>query len=337
MTTIQQVSMKESPEISPKNTTTLYLGDVIQIVAPSNSSIDEHAYYIFYLDETRMKLMDLTTNQLMVMEIKDYLADESIVGIRLLARNPEKGFAKQFGLLPTKWVRVHFSGENPFHLSGEITNLEEDMIEITTYPELYVVYIDFQYKGLPEDPPVDKIELIDRPQTVRRSLADLVMHQEVVDDAAARATIQYDTNGDFILNIPENAEATPTVKDIISDMIDVSAPVPEEEFDYSTITIMMDIPESQRRYSLEAQLNSLMEELTSKIPLEKRTPAEMEKIHTAILRYKQLHAEFSIFDPMGNVKGIIKRKPTYKPLVEGVFSGALKWIVPVSRRNTHYL
>jgi hypothetical protein len=332
MTTIQQMSIKESPEISPKNTT-LYLGDIIQIVAPSNTSIDEHAYYIFYLDETRMKLMDLTTNQLMMMEIKDYLADESIQGIRLLARNPEKGFARQFGLLPTKWVRVHFSGENPFHVSGEITNLEEDMVEITTYPELYVIYIDFQYKGLPEDPPVDKIEFIDRPQSVRRSLADLVMHQGEIDDAAERATIQYDVNGDFILNIPENAEATPTVKDIITDMIDVTAPIPEEEFDYSTITIMMDIPESQRRYSLEAQLNSLMEELTSKIPLEKRTPAEMEKIHCAILRYKQLHREFSIFDAMGNVKGIIKRKPTYKPLIEGVFSNKLKWIVPVTKEK----
>jgi len=330
MTTIQQVSMNQDSPISPKNTT-LYLGDVIQIVAPTNSSIDEHAYYIFYLDETRMKLMDLTTNQLMGMEIADYLADESIEGIRLLARNPEKGFARQFGLLPTKWVQVHFRGETPFHISGEITNLEEDMIEITTYPDLYVIYIDFQYKGLPEDPPVDKIELIDRPASVRRSLADLVTEEDI--SAEPKATIYYDTNGDFVLNLPENAETTPAVKDIVADMIDTTAPIPEEEFDYSTITIMMDIPESQRRYSLEAQLNSLMEELTSKIPLEKRTPAEMEKIHCAILRYKQLHSQFSIFDSMGNVKGIIKKHAGYKPLVDGVFSKKLKWIIPVTKER----
>ena len=53
-----------------------------------------------------MKLMDLTTNQLMVMEIKEYLADESIEGIRLLARNPEKGFARQFGLTTEEAARI---------------------------------------------------------------------------------------------------------------------------------------------------------------------------------------------------------------------------------------
>ena len=44
-----------------------------------------------------------------------------------------------------KYVDVHFEGMVSSSITGEITNLEEDMIEITTYGEKKTLYIDFAY------------------------------------------------------------------------------------------------------------------------------------------------------------------------------------------------
>jgi hypothetical protein len=60
----------------------------------------------------------------------------------LLSRNPLLGYAKQNQLLPNTWVNIYFSGEFPAILTGQITNLEEDMIELTTYPEGDIIYIN---------------------------------------------------------------------------------------------------------------------------------------------------------------------------------------------------
>ena len=36
-------------------------------------------------------------------------------------------------------------------LNGIITNIEEDMIEVTLIPNSEVIYIDFAYSGIPEN------------------------------------------------------------------------------------------------------------------------------------------------------------------------------------------
>ena len=70
------------------------------------------------------------------------LKDESIQSIHLLSRSEEKGYAKQHNLVPSTWIDIHFGGDVPVIITGEITNLEEDMIEITTFPAMEVIYID---------------------------------------------------------------------------------------------------------------------------------------------------------------------------------------------------
>ena len=40
------------------------------------------------------------------------------------------------------------------------------MIEIKTYPDNEVIYLDFAYKGLPEDLPIEKIELREKPSSL---------------------------------------------------------------------------------------------------------------------------------------------------------------------------
>ena len=69
--------------------------------------------------------------------------DESIERIELLHRNDKRGFARQNNLLPKTWVNIYIDNDTPFIVTGLITNLEEDMIEILTYPDKKTIYIDF--------------------------------------------------------------------------------------------------------------------------------------------------------------------------------------------------
>ena len=49
------------------------------------------------------------------------------------------------------WVTIEFGGSIPLLITGEITSVEEDMIEISQVDEDDKLYIDFGYKGLPPD------------------------------------------------------------------------------------------------------------------------------------------------------------------------------------------
>ena len=133
----------------------LELGDVIEITAPSNTEIHEQSWAIVYIDDDQIRMVHTTTLQQYTLKIHDgVLSDETIQQIDILCRCKEKGYARQNGLLVNMWVDIHFGGEAPTIISGEITNLEEDMIELTTFPERNIIYIDFEYKGLPLQIPI---------------------------------------------------------------------------------------------------------------------------------------------------------------------------------------
>ena len=140
---------------SPKNTeitggdsVKLNLGDIIQLVAPTHEKLHEQTFLIEYLDDTQITMLDvanLTPVQLNL-DADGYLTDESVQKIYILSRSEEEGYARQNGLLPKTWIDIHIGGETPVIITGQITNLDEDMIEVTTYPEMDVIYIDFEYK-----------------------------------------------------------------------------------------------------------------------------------------------------------------------------------------------
>jgi hypothetical protein len=77
--------------------------------------------------------------------------NESIESIVIKSRAEEVGYARQNNLISGVWIDIHFSGDLPLTLTGKITNLIEDKIEVTTFPNDDVIFIDFKYQGLPED------------------------------------------------------------------------------------------------------------------------------------------------------------------------------------------
>ena len=138
----------------------LELGTIIQINAPTNPDYHEKNYLIEYQDSEKIRIINditLETQQLNIVDGR--FSDESIESIIILSKPDEKGYARQNGLLKDTWIDLYFGGDVPTTFTGVITDLEEDMIEITLYPSNDVIYIDFAYKGVPEDMPIEKIQI----------------------------------------------------------------------------------------------------------------------------------------------------------------------------------
>src|SRR6056300_569550 len=143
----------------------LQLGDIIEVISPNDSEIHNKVYYIEYIDDDKLRLEEADGSEVMLTLTDGQLDNESIESIIIKSRAKESGYARQNNLIIGVWVDVFFNGDLPLTITGKITNLEEDRIEITTYPDNDVVFIDFEYKGLPDYLPIEKIKIRRAPDT----------------------------------------------------------------------------------------------------------------------------------------------------------------------------
>ena len=149
------------------------LGDIIKIISPTNSDLHGKKYYINYIDSNKIKLIDIETNEFHELGLmQGYLSDETILSIKILNKSTERGYTRQNNLLFGTNISIRFSGEVPFVLNGKITNLEEDMIELSDYNTNKKFYIDFAYKGVPENLHIESIKLFTPPNKASMRNAD---------------------------------------------------------------------------------------------------------------------------------------------------------------------
>ena len=316
----------------------LELGDIIEIIAPSNEEINEMTYLLTQISDKKIILMNVSNYKFYQLNIDSNgsLTDESISEIRLLHRSDEKGFARQNGLLPKTWVDIHFNFDIPITITGEITNLDEDKIEITTYPDLEIIYIDFAYKGIPEDIPIEEITIRPKPAALKNVGSLSLLKQSIEEGEVLEipedklASIEYTDSGESIITIPEYAEEDENIREKLHDMyIDANTIVFGEELE--DIVNIVEIPEGEQRYGIETQVNDLLDELLSTIPNVQRTKVVLDNVHLLIERFKQLRENFSKFDDNQNVYDIKKIDALYKPLVDKLYNLEvdLKWVLPV--------
>ena len=129
----------------------IMLGQIIKLIAPDNEELNEKTFYIKYLDDNKIKLFDPYAKILKVLNLESgAFTDESIIGIEILYNPENKGYARQNGLFPGVGITIEFGGKIPEIINGEITNLEEDMIELKIVNTNTKIYIDFKYQGIPE-------------------------------------------------------------------------------------------------------------------------------------------------------------------------------------------
>ena len=325
----------------------IQLGDFIELDAPSDPDIHNHIYYIKFLDNEKVVLLEDSGKEIILkMDETGKLFNESIIGINILNRADAPGYAIQNNLVTGTWIDIYFKGDIPLVITGKITNVEEDMIELTTFPSKDVLFIDFKYQGIPDDLNIEKINVRSEPAESIQSQAPAGMPAQAPEQAPAgiepitpvkepSATQQTgkleelgDIEDEYALEIEEPSREE--IKKLIfsADQIIFG----DEEMELS---LVVDLPESQQRFGIEKQTQDLLDDMLSTVPNIQRTPAVLNNIHQMIDRYKQLRNLYSKFDENGNANMPEIQGADYKPLVEilSKFEQKLHWILPVVTIN----
>ena len=311
-----------------KNLIQLELGYIIKINAPNNEKINEQTFFIDYIDKDKMMLINENTLETTKIKIDSdgTLADPSITKIIIKSKSGEKGYAKQNNLLPGTCLNIYFGGDLPVIITGEITNLENDMIEITMI-DGDVIYINFDYKGIPEDLPIEKFEIRDKPCSPQTAELGEQEEQEPFDEIIPELSRENKIVTQPIqLQVPIDEVKTQIREFVIkADQIQFGNEV------LGPIVQFINVYGKSERYSIESQTNDLLDEMLSTVPNSERTSRVLNNIHNSIERFVQLREQFSTFDEYGNVSGSIVFKPDYKPLLNyfNDFNKNLLWILPV--------
>ena len=240
----------------------LQLSDIILIEAFEDDSLNDKTFVIKYLDATRVVIVNIENLDEKTINIKeDGDLDSSISAISLLSRDTEKGYSRQNDLLPTKWIDIFFGGDLPTTITGMITNLEEDMIEIKTFPEEETIYIDFAYKGIPLDIPITSINIRSAPekQNPKPSPESITEDQDIISPEE--------------IGISDNE-----VKDQIKELL-ISADEIQFGPEMEGITQVIHVDKDKQRFGIENQTNDLLDELLASIPNSQRTKSVLNNLH----------------------------------------------------------
>jgi hypothetical protein len=321
------INSPETNEVSNKKpvkdiSINIQLGDVIKIYDPQNENLN-NIFFVDYIDSHKIILLNvdnLSKIELPINEDKT-IANNTIRTISILSRSENIGYAKQNGLLPGTWINIYFGGVVPLVITGEITNLEEDMIEIKTYPDNSVIYINFDYKGIPEDIPIENIEIRTKPESTEE-IQELLPEIELIPE---------EPEVEFVEKPIEYTGPVKVIKDQIREFILKADQIQFGNEEFGPITQFIDVDVGKQRYSIEDQTNHLLDDLLSTIPNYQRTSKVLNNIHTMIERFKQLRKQFSNFDDFGNIKDSKINQANWKPLTEYFkkFNKLLYWILPV--------
>lgn len=325
------ISTEERKENGEKNIISLQLGDVIRIEDATNDILNNKTFIIDYIDREIIKLIEIEDLNAVQLRINEHgtIGSGSITAIDLLYRNDKLGYSRQNDLLPGTWINVFFGGETPVVITGQITNLEEDMIEISTYPDNDILYINFGYKGIPLDLPIETIEIRKAPEKyTRRDIKEAKVEEEEAEADSFGSDI-YPAAAEE-MDVADIAVPTKDVKNQLKEFI-IRADEIHFGRELGPITQYVDVDPTQKRFSIETQTNDLLDELLSKVPNTQRTTKVLNNIHTMIERFKQLRGQFSETDNYGNITSAKIKGADWKPLAHDLvkMKTLLFWLLPV--------
>ena len=140
----------------------LELGDIIKIFSGQYDEYNDKVFVITFLSKEMLVVQNILTNDIHQLPIKNgVLLNKLIENIHLLKRNDAKGFVQQNKMAVNMWIDIHgkYNSDLPFSWTGKITNIEEDMIEVTLHnkEEETIIFIDFAYQGISPDSIIKEI------------------------------------------------------------------------------------------------------------------------------------------------------------------------------------
>ena len=340
----------------PDSSLFLELGDIIEIISPTNSTYNEKTFYISYIDLQKINIINVVDGETFTLNIKQIgstaltFTDESITEINLLSRSDVPGFARQNNLIVDNWIDIYFIGEIPVVITGIITNLEEDCIELTSFPAKDVIYIDFEYKGIPEDLFIEKIIIRDPPSTNEVAEAneiDFVADELMEDENYSIETD--DSSGKIIIEYPKNGVRDENARNQLHILYANSNELLFEG-NLEDIRQVVEIPENEKKYNIEIQIKDFVDEYLSTISNKHRTNKVMNTLFVLVERFKELRKIYSVFNSENEeISGKKTFGYLFKPLLHDTMqyfkekscpppaAFEQKWIIPVvSQRKKFY-
>lgn len=323
-----------------KNELYLQLKDIIKIDSSSNEKLHDQTFIILYIDNTKIKILNIESNTESILILNNkIIEDKSIEKIYLISRDENTSYALQNNFVVDTWINIHFSGNLPVNesgVTGQIVNLEEDMIEVKLYPSEEIIYIDFAYKGIPENLNIKKIDITEKPDELKKTEEKELKEEKEkeISEQDASIIVDNDFQGESILSDQQQPN-----EDIEQQLIDELLNANEIEIGEDLQEVEQDVEkdESEKRYGINIQKNDLLDELLSEIPTSNRTSIVMNNIHKMIDRYTQLRKKFSTFDDLGNAYMPKIKTAQYKPLIKNLkeMKQNLFWIKPVVKNLKH--
>lgn len=312
--------------------TTLQLGDIISFDAPVNPDLHDRVFLIKYIDDGQITIVDEETLKEFALSLDDEgnLTDQSVEAISIIDRVDEPGYARQNGLIPGKWINIRFGGDIPVVITGEITNVEEDMIEVKTHPNGDIIFIDFAYKGIPKNLPIEKIEIRGAPDSAQKSQSPDDKTTETTTELVPEDEAEAETQ-------PKDIEVTIPVADVKAQLREMIIGADQIQIgdDLGIIEQEVEVGEGGVRFGLEKQVNDMLDDMLSTIPNAQRTQTVLSSIHKMIDRFVELRKEFSVFDEQGNAGAPALHGPNYKPLVSQLMklNHNILWLLPIAKNR----
>ena len=321
-------------EENTENKLDLDLGQIIKIIAPINDALHEKIFFIDYLDDKNITLINQKENKIIELNVSgNIITDESIESIEILYNPEEKGYARQNNLIVGASISIEFGGNSvlPTIINGEITNLENDMIELEVFPSKQKIYIDFKYQGIPKELNIISIRPFEKPLSEEELKEEKDEEKESKKEDSLfdeEVVFEEDELDDLELNYDE-AENVEKNDIMIIDANDII-------FSKETllqVTEMVNINEENKRYSIEQQVTDLLDNLLSTVSAKNRTKNVINEINKTITRFKQLRIEFSNFkeDGMINTPKLNYKEKEHKSLLNKLLNleNDFKWLIPV--------
>lgn len=339
----------------------IQLGDILRINNPLNEILHNETFYVDYVDNEIINIINTKTYAKTVLKISTdgIIGNGTIKEIKLIHRNSHSGYARQHNLLPGQWIDVHFGGDIPSTFTAKITNLEEDMIELNTTDD-ELLFINFDYKGIPLDLPIKYIELRNKPQSLKNRKEELIIDefqgQEKEETKSQKEELetlkqgeeqeqqeqQIDINIDIDMTGNEDEgededAIDKTVDDTDKDKLEQELKEADNIIIFNRKQKGFQVEEFKERgieseiFTIEEQIDSLQDDLLASVPTSERTNRVMNNININLERYQQLREHFSIFDEYNIIIDKIIKGATYKPLQKYFknLDKTLYWLIPI--------
>ena len=330
----------------------LRLGDVINLTDPTNELLNEQTFLIEYIDNEKVELVHTNTFKKIKLKVGENGAIGSVTRIVILSRSPVEGYAKQHKLVTGTWVDILLQNEVSLILTCEITNTESDMIELKTI-DGDILFINFDYKGIPENLPIVWIKRREKPNLAKKPEPEIEIEGVIEDFPPESGFVDDDVKDGDRVDDKQGKKQTGKVmegpidlEDMDDDNYDFKPPVNlvdklrELIIDADKFTILdeevgevtqyVDVSTKSQRFNLETQISDLLDDMLSTIPTYKRSPVVLSELNKITDRFKQLRETFSNFDANGNIISFNKMS-NQKPLLNyfSSFDRILYWLLPV--------